>query len=189
MQRGSHQSAKANTDFLRNEMANMIEQKFWTVVPFSLVKHLPNLKLSPMGVVPQRDCRSRPIVDYSFYHINRDTLPLAPSESMQFGRAFDRILHRIHHANRAFGPVHLIKVDLADGFYRIRLTDSQLPQLAVTFPHLPHEEPLVAFPQVLPMATLLLCLNGNGGRSCKSQAPSAWLCIAPSFKSRSTQPK
>jgi hypothetical protein len=132
-------------------MADMVEQNFWTVVPFSLVKRLPNLRLAPMGVVPQRDRRARPIVDYSFYNLNRDTLPLAPSESMQFGRAFERILHRIHHANRAFGPVHMIKVDLADGFYRIRLSDSQLPQLAVSFPHLAHEEPLVAFPLVLPM--------------------------------------
>jgi hypothetical protein len=149
--RGSHQSAKLHASFLRNEMADMIEQKFWTVVPFSWVQTLPNLKLSPMGVVPQRDRRSRPIVDYSFYHVNKHTLPLAPSESMQFGRAFERILHRIHHANRSFGPVHLIKVDLADGFYRIPLADSHLPQLAVAFPHLPHEEPLVAFPLVLPM--------------------------------------
>jgi hypothetical protein len=132
-------------------MADMIDQCFWTVVPYHLVKHLPNLRLSPMGVVPQRDRRPRTIVDYSFYNINRDTVPIAPSEAMQFGRAFERILHKIHHANKKHGPVHLIKVDLSDGFYRVPLAPSHIPALGVAFPYLPHEQPLVALPLVLPM--------------------------------------
>jgi hypothetical protein len=60
-------------------------------------------------------------------------------------------LYKIHHANRAYGPVYLIKVDLANDFYRIRLSDSHLPALGVAFPNLPHEPPLVALPLVLPM--------------------------------------
>jgi hypothetical protein len=68
--RGSHQSAKLETNFLRDEMADMVAQHFWTVLPYQHVQHLPTLRLSPMGVVPQRDRRSRPIVDYSFSQVN-----------------------------------------------------------------------------------------------------------------------
>ncbi len=151
MLRGSHQSTKQHQAFLREEMADMIDQQYWIVIPYSQVSHLPNLRISPMGVVPQRDRRPRVIVDYSFANINADTIPLAPMESMQFGRTLDRVLHRIHHANRRFGPVHLIKVDIADGFYRLLVASSHIPALGVVFPHLPGEEPLVAFPLVLPM--------------------------------------
>ena len=51
----------------------------------------------------------------------------------------------------AFGPVQLMKVDLSDGFYRINLNVSDIPKLGVVFPTEPNEEPLVAFPLVLPM--------------------------------------
>ena len=149
--RGSHQSAKLHMDFLREEMADMVDQQFWVVIPYDLVANHPNLRLSPMGVVPQRDRRDRPIVDYSFSGINGETVSLSPAEAMQFGRALDRLLYKIHHSNRRFGPVYLIKVDLSDGFYRIRLTDTHLPFLAVAFPNLPHEPRLVALPLVLPM--------------------------------------
>jgi hypothetical protein len=151
IQCGSHQSTCQHNDFLRTEMADMVKQHYWTVVPYHHVQHLPNLRLSPMGDVPQRDRRPRPIVDYSFYNINRDTIPLAPSEAMKFNRVFERILHRIHHANRAYGLVHLMKVDLADGFDRVPLAPSNIPTQAVAFPNLPHEPTLVALPLVLPM--------------------------------------
>ena len=149
--RGSHPSAKAHSEFLRDEMAAMMEQRFWIVLPYRLVKHIPALRLSPLGVIPQRDRRPRVIVDFSFSGVNQHTITVAPYEAMQFGRAFDRILHRIHHANRRFGPVFMIKVDLSDGFYRLPLSTSTLPTLGVAFPHAPHEEPLVALPLVLPM--------------------------------------
>lgn len=150
-ERGSHPSTLAHAEFLRNEMADLIAQHFWIILPYDLVCHIPNLRLSPMGVVPQRERRPRIIVDYTYSRINLDTVAAAPSESMQFGHAFDRILHKIHHANRAFGPIYLIKVDLADGFYRMALSTAALPTLGVAFPNLPHEPALVALPLVLPM--------------------------------------
>ncbi len=151
IQRGSHPSTIAHAEFLRNEMANMVEQKFWIVLDFQRIQHMPGLRLSPMGVVPQRDRRPRPIVDYTYSGINHNTISPAPKDAMQFGRAFERVLHRIHHANPTYGPVYLIKVDLADGFYRVPLLASTLLSLAVAFPHLPSEPPLVAIPLVLPM--------------------------------------
>lgn len=84
-----------------------------------------------MGVIPQRDRRSRVIVDYTFSQLNNETTRTAPQEAMQFGHTFDLLLHKIHHANRKFGPVYPIKVDLADGFYRVPVATSDLPALAV----------------------------------------------------------
>jgi hypothetical protein len=109
MKRGSHPSTLEHSVFLRNEMADMVEQHQWIVIPYSQAVLLPNLCLSPMGVVPQRDRRPRVIVDFSFSGVNLHTLTtLAPLESMQFGQALDRVLYKIHHSNRRFGPVHLI---------------------------------------------------------------------------------
>ena len=80
--------------------------------------------------------------------MNQETTPNAPQEAMQFGRAFERLLHKIHHSNRRFGQVFMIKVDLADGFYRVPLATADLPTLAVAFPSLPQEPPLVAVPSL-----------------------------------------
>jgi hypothetical protein len=49
------------------------------------------------------------------------------------------------------GLVYLIKLDISDGFYRIALNVDDIPKLGVTFPTAPGEDPLVAFPLVLPM--------------------------------------
>ena len=149
--RGSHQSALSHLEFLRDEMADMVDQGYWVVLPYSEVLHLSHLRLSPLGVVPQRDRRPRIIVDYTFWGINDDTVNLAPSEAMQFGRALERVLHRIRRANRRYGPTYMIKVDIADGFYRLFVSAPTVAALGVVFPHHPDEEPLVAFPLVLPM--------------------------------------
>jgi len=149
--RGSHQSALSHLEFLRDEMADNIEQGYWTILPYSKVLNLSHLRLSPLGIVPQRDRRPRVIVDYTFWGINEDTVPLAPPESMQFGRAFERTLRKIRQANRRFGPTFMIKVDIADGFYRLFVSAPTVAALGVVFPHHPDEEPLVAFPLVLPM--------------------------------------
>ena len=149
--RGSHKSALSHMEFLRDEMADMVDQGYWVILPYSTVLHLPHLRLSPLGVVPQRDRRPRIIVDYTFWGINNDTVPLAPSESMQFGRALERVLRKIRRANRRYGPTYMIKVDIADGFYRLFVSATTTAALGVVFPHHSDEEPLIAFPLVLPM--------------------------------------
>jgi hypothetical protein len=109
-----------------------------------------NLRLSPLGVVPQRDRRQRTICDYSLFFVNLDTIPLAPQESMQFGRALYRILQQILDADPRLGSVHLSKIDIADGFYRIWINAEDVPKLGIMFPGEDGEQ-LVGFPLVLPM--------------------------------------
>eukprot|EP00978_Attheya_sp_CCMP212_P040642 scaffold224158_cov51-Attheya_sp.AAC.1 len=98
-------------------MLDMATRQQWVVLPYSAVRDLPNLRVSPPGVVPQRERRPQLIVDYTFLGVNADTVKLAP-DSMQFGRSLQRILHTLHLADPRWVPVYLIKVDVADGFYQ-----------------------------------------------------------------------
>jgi hypothetical protein len=129
----------------------MIEKQQWIVLPADLVKKQFGLRLSPLGLVPQRGRRDRMISDYSFFDVNQETLKLAPDEAMQFGRTLWRLLYRIHHANDKFGPVFLSKVDLSDGFYRLWLRPEDTVHLAALFPSRPGEPKLVGIPLTNPM--------------------------------------
>lgn len=151
LQRGPHKSANDHVEFVREEMADFCAKGFWTVLPYSMVAQYPGLRLSPLGVIPQRGRRPRLIVDLSFWGVNEHTVSAAPSEAMQFGRALDRLLYRIRHANPRFGPVYLSKIDISDGFYRIQLRPEDALSLAVLLPSMAGEPPMVAIPLSLPM--------------------------------------
>ena len=107
--RGSHKSAREHAEFVCEELLEFCAQGYWLALPLSEVQHWERLRLSPLGVVPQRDRRPRLIVDYTFSNVNQDTLRLAPPESMQFGRALQRVLTSIVHADPKYGPPHLAK--------------------------------------------------------------------------------
>ena len=47
---GCHYSANEHASFIREEMAEFIENKFWMVLPYSLVADLPELILSPAAI-------------------------------------------------------------------------------------------------------------------------------------------
>jgi hypothetical protein len=70
---------------------------------------------------------------------------------MQFGKALERILRKIVEADPVHGPVYLLKIDIADGFYRIWLNENDILSLAVSLPPLHGDTLLVALPLVLPM--------------------------------------
>ena len=163
--RGSHNSCDDHLDFLRTELFDFVDKGFWLVLPYRVVQALrqipggglSDIKVAPMGMLPQRDRRPRLLVDLSIYGLNDATVPVAPVESMQFGRALERILYDVRHANPKFGPVYLQKVDIADGYYRIWLNPTAISQLAVALPLFEGEEQLIAFPLVLPMGWVSSC--------------------------------
>ena len=70
MERGSHKSATEYREFLEEEMVDMVNKQYWVVLPYRQVRELENLRISPLGVVPQRDRRPRIIVNYSFSGLN-----------------------------------------------------------------------------------------------------------------------
>ena len=149
--RGPHKSAFEYQEFLREEFLDFVRKGFWMVLPYSKVKNLPGLRLSPLGVVPQDGRRPRVIVDYSFYGLNAETVPLSSPKSMQFGRTTKRLQQMVASANPRYGPVYMYKIDISDGFYRVPVTTSGAIKLGVVLPPLVGTEPLVAFPLVLPM--------------------------------------
>lgn len=119
MRRGPHKSSEGERRFVCEEMLDFCMQGYWIVVPYATARTLPHLRLSPLGVVPQHDRRpARLIVDYTFSGVNNETVPLAPREAMQFGRALHRVCSRLVHADPRYGPVLMAKIDIADGFYR-----------------------------------------------------------------------
>jgi hypothetical protein len=81
---GPHKSTHEYLDYLKEEFVDMINKGQWVVLPYLAVKDLPSLQISPPGVVPQCKCRLRWIVDYSWWDINADTLPLMAMDAMQF---------------------------------------------------------------------------------------------------------
>ena len=149
--RGCHKSAREHTEFVCEELLDFCRQGYWTVLPLEAVLGWANLRLSPLGVVPQRERRPRLIVDYTFSGVNHDTARLAPKEAMQFGRALQRVLTNIVHANPRYGPPKLAKIDIADGFYRVWLRIRDIPKLGVLLPRSGDGPELVAFPLALPM--------------------------------------
>ena len=93
----------------------MIKKGQWAILPASVALGLEGLRVSPPGVVPQRDRRPRWICDYTFSDVNPETVNLVPREAMQFGHALDIILREILLASPpSHGPVHQLKVDLSD---------------------------------------------------------------------------
>ncbi|KAL7577853.1 hypothetical protein ACA910_010599 [Epithemia clementina (nom. ined.)] len=151
IQRGPHKSANEHVEFLHQEFAAMLGKGQWTMLPADMVEHLQKLRVSPLGVVHQRERRPRTICNYSFYNVNAETVPVAPNESMQFGRALHRIISRIVHADPRYGPVYMAKWDLADGYYRIWLLPEDIPKLGLSYPTTKGSPNMNAFPLALPM--------------------------------------
>jgi hypothetical protein len=149
--RGPHKSAEEFLEFLREEYVDFCEKGFWMLLPYDSVKNFESLRLSPLGVVPQRERRPRVIVDYSFHDVNIDTVKLSPAEAMQFGKANERLQSHLVKSNPKYGDCHMYKVDISDGFYRVPLSTSGVPKLGVCLPKFPGLPELVAFPLVLPM--------------------------------------
>ena len=80
--RGAHKSCNEHIDFLNEEFVDMIQKGQWVILPATMAMELEGLRLSPPGVIPQRDRRPRWICDYTWSGVNHDTLPLAAMEAM-----------------------------------------------------------------------------------------------------------
>lgn len=125
--RGTHTSAKHNfASFLHEDMLDMVQKGYWVILPFHCLGNLMRLKLAPAGVVLQCTRHPQPIMDYTFTEVNQFSVPLAPTEAMQFGHAPPLILQRLAYASPSFGTLLLAKFDLADGYYRMRLAPEQI---------------------------------------------------------------
>ena len=66
IRRGCHYSATEHADFIRDEMANFVENKFWMVLPYDLVRGLPHLMLLPAAIKEEREHKPRLLCDHSW---------------------------------------------------------------------------------------------------------------------------
>lgn len=150
VRRGCHPSAIEHGEFLREEMAEFVGNRFWAVLPYDTIRHLENLMFSPSAIKTERERKPRLLCDHSWPwpwgSINSTTIPHAPPEAMQFGGTLPRILYYARHANPKFGPVRGSKQDLKDGFYKLALNPSECLRLAALLPKFPDEPQLVAVP-------------------------------------------
>jgi hypothetical protein len=112
----------------------MINKGQWILLPARLLMDARNLRITPLGMVPQWNPCPRTICDYLFYLVNEDTIKLCPEESMQLGRALLIILQQINLSDPRLGPVYLSKINISDGFYRIAIHPDDIPKLAIMFP-------------------------------------------------------
>ena len=97
IQRGCHQSAKEHAEFLREEMAEFIESKFWVVLPSNLIQDEEDIMFSPSAVKDERNRKPRLLCDHSWQwlgwdSVNESTVPHAPPKAMQFGLMLPRLL-------------------------------------------------------------------------------------------------
>ena len=151
LSRGAQSSYHDYEKLLREEFASMQHKQKWIVLPYKLIKDLHGLRLTPPGVVSQRERRTKFICNYSFSDINENTVPIAPMEAMKFGHALDRIIRNILLSDPKCCPTYLQKVDISNGFYRIALKVEDITKLAVIFPTKKGCELLVAFSLFLPI--------------------------------------
>jgi hypothetical protein len=146
-----HKSALQELMLLWLEFTTVMRKGQWTLLPAPLAHKLKRLCISPIEVVAQCNNRPRTIVYYSFYNMNNDTAHVAPNEYMQFGQAFHRILYVILKANHGVVPIHMCKMHIANGLYRVWLLPADLPKIGVIFPTKEGEDPLLGFPLALPI--------------------------------------
>ena len=136
-------------------MAGFLEDRFWMVLPYDLVRHLEEIMFSPAAIKEERERKPRLLCDHSWDwgwpSINQSTEAHAPPEAMQFGDTFLRLLYAIRHANPRYGPVRSSKSDVKDGFYRLFLRALDCLRLAVILPKYEGEPQLVGIPMACTM--------------------------------------
>ena len=130
----------------------MVEKGQWTVLPYSVAKRPPGLRLSLSGVKVERDRRPIWLGDYSYFKNNAETLPGACLSSMEYGRALDCLPCEIVFADPASGLVYILKVDMSGSFYRRGKLPEDAHKLGLIFLSGANEEPLVTIHITLPMA-------------------------------------
>jgi hypothetical protein len=147
--RGPHPSATRHfCAFLLADMYDYVQMGFWAVLPYEAIQHYQHLCIAPAGVVPQKERRPRPIMDYTFHGTNQEPVTGVPLHAMQFGTA----LQHLAYCDRRYGPPLLAKVDLADGYYRVPLAPHTALSLAVIIPSdTDTQRHLIAIPLTLPM--------------------------------------
>ena len=137
LRRGPHQSAASPeaSVFLHDEVNEKVKSGYARVVKWGAIKNNipPNLKISPVALVPHKSRQWRTILDLSFSlrykggiipSVNSSTVKQAPAEAMvQLGQCFQRILYTMATNYNPQQPFAFAKLDIKDGFWRMRVSE------------------------------------------------------------------
>ncbi len=139
LKRGPHQSAYADgaVDFLQEETREKVENHYARIVKWKDIKENlpPNLKISPVAMVPHKSKSFRCILDLTFKmkkqdgtfweSVNSQTTKLAPQETMtQLGTSIKRLVCTMANNFDMSAPFIFTKLDIKDGFWRLAVSDN-----------------------------------------------------------------
>ena len=136
VEKGPHASALEPDaiEKIQIEARDKVKQGFakvytWDWLKKNLHKH-PQLKLSPLAMIPHKSRKYRAILDLSYQllvagyllpSVNDATKDYAPEEAIsQVGSVLPRIIEALTRVDASEGPVSMMKVDLTDGFWRVQ---------------------------------------------------------------------
>ena len=137
--------------FIRGELLRQVQDGFIILLSAedAVLLFGENLKLSRIAAVPQAQRRPNLTLDF-LAQPNKDNpsfngttdREIAP-ESMQFERAFARILQVIWGADPEKGPVRVSKFDVTDAYHCGTLNPSQVGAFAFVVPSVPYDNTII----------------------------------------------
>ena len=136
----------------------------WEWLKENLHKH-PQLKLSPLAMIPHKSWKYRAILDLSYQLlvagyllplVNDATKDCAPEEAIsQIGSVLPRIIEALARVDASDGPVSMMKVDLTDGFWRVMAKEGEEWNFAYVLPNHPGKPVEIVVPAALQMGWAL----------------------------------
>ncbi len=169
IRRGAHPSADSREalEALHEETASKVKNKYSRVVRFGdLLKNLPpNLKISPVAMIPHKSRSFRTILDLSFRlrhkgsllnSVNSATKLQAPAEAMvQLGNCVQRLVALMADNYDLDQPFKFAKLDIKDGFWRMAVDDDSAWNFCYVLPQFEPveniEDELLVVPNCLQM--------------------------------------
>ena len=135
--RGAHPSAdsKLALKALHDETATKVKNGYSKVVRYGDIKNNlpPQLKISPVAMIPHKSRSFRTILDLSFRlrlkgtlmpSVNSETTKQAPAESMiQLGLCIQRLVATLADNFDPHKPFKFAKLDIKDGFWRMAVNN------------------------------------------------------------------
>jgi hypothetical protein len=152
LKKGPHQSSKQRDAIkqLRKETTEKISNGYARIVKWGSIKNNipPQLKISPVAMIPHKSKKYRCILDLSFtlFHkgiayksVNDTTAKCAPQQSMsQLGLCLKRIIALMADNYNLNKPFMFSKLDIKDGFWRMRVSNDQAWNFCYVLPTTKH---------------------------------------------------
>jgi hypothetical protein len=176
VEKGAHKSATTpeSVALIAEDVAYQVKAGYAQVITWAELQRLrpPNLKVSPLAVVPQRNRRGRMILDLSFAvrrgrtrgrkrslhddiilqeSVNDSTVRLAPKDPVkELGNVLPRLLDFMMDVP-AEEHIHFSKMDLADGYWRMVVQPEARWNFAYVMPSTPGSPTKLVIPSALQM--------------------------------------